>query len=66
LTLVLILLSLGAWKFHDNFSSGSWFTLVADMKAGLDTENNRERNMENSGKYLLLNEFGEKVSGLLI
>ena len=63
LALGLILFSLAAWKVHDHFSTGGWRTLVADIKAGLDTENNREWNMENSGKFLPFNELGEKVSG---
>jgi hypothetical protein len=37
----LIIISLGAWKVHDRFSSGGWDTFVADIKAGLDTEKNR-------------------------
>lgn len=63
LALGLIIFSLGAWNIHDRFSSGGWNTLIADIKAGLDTETNREWNMQNSGKFLPLNELGEKVSG---
>ena len=59
----LALFALGAWKTHSHFSTGGWDTFVADIKAGLDTEGNREWNMENSGKFLPLNELGEKVSG---
>jgi hypothetical protein len=59
----LVLFSLGTWKVHDHFSTGGWRTLVADIQVGLDTENHREWNMENSGKFLPFNELGEKVSG---
>lgn len=62
LTLGLIIFSVGTWKIHDEFSTGGWYSLVADVKTAIDVDRHLEWKTDNAGKVLPLNENGEVVS----